>query len=168
MLTDQIFHAPPLIGLGPEIFFAKDYPGNVNFASLNYFRENLSDGQFFRYIFVSVTDSIYGDQVKFLRTLRDLGIPFSDTLLADTSKMHSLIMAKKVVRTLDLIFAPEFSTKIFVPSNRLCSVDTHAALDALRIFHNSAESFTAAKLKSYAENIWQETLTRNYALLPRF
>jgi hypothetical protein len=158
MLTDQTFLPRPTIGIGPELFWSPGAPGNYDFQTIRIFRQCLLQVPFFIYQYVALENSQYGNQHEFAEGLRAMDLPFPVFLFQE--KQGHVRAAKIMVRSLDALYSPEFSAKIFVPNQINYNCGKEAFLQALRFFQEDTPCYTPVFFRNLTDRLWTTEQTK--------
>ncbi len=157
MLNNQTFVPTPLLGIGPELFFDPHGVCGIDFKTVELYRKVWAYAPF-KFVYLSVANSRHGDSFMHCNMLKKMGVILSMSTVCDLSRPAQVMAAKKLARTLDVIYAPEFSDKVYCPGvPSLASVPKEVMIQAL---HEQAQPqnfdyYSPLGLYNLAIQIWQ-------------
>lgn len=133
---------------------------NLDFQIISLFRQRLLAVPLFKYCFVALAKSRYGDSATFAATLQDLGVPLSPVVIVDEMSKVEVRGAKKFVFTLDALCSPEFSAKVLIPNRLNFVIPRVQFLEALLHFQETSEAYTQESFRNLTDYLWQSKMQK--------
>ncbi len=161
MLSNQNFNPLPIIGVGPELFYDPHGVNKVDMEVISLFRRKLLPFAFFQFAYFSVSQSpLFGDQYQFFNVLTGFGLKFIFSVIVDLSKLHEVNGAKKAANVIDLVYSPEFSAKITLPTEVLVTARKSDLLDTMRIFQEELIPYTPQNFIFTFQQKWNQGIQK--------
>ncbi len=146
MLTNQIFHPSPFFGVGPELFYLPQSSMYLDISVITALRTLQTEGMSFNLVYFGVArGGKFPDPTTARAQIERFGVDTSDIVVFDNVNAASHYHA--MIRLCDFVYAPEFSTKVTIPSARRVTVDRGSFLGALSFSLGTVSGYSPVQFR---------------------